>query len=121
MEHVTTKTRICEFCGREIHYKVVENDGIDWMGHHRGTPSLRTVDYDCKCDKSSFKKMCLNCNNFHLKSCTSKKHLDKINEELKTYSEWIDLPVISSVTPKNVTNHCEFWVISETIASKLFK
>jgi len=50
-----------------------------------------------------------------------KRSTDKVNEELKAYSEWIDLPEISSVTPKNVTNHCEFWVVSETIASKLFK
>ena len=65
MEHVTTKTEFVNSVAEKYIINEVENDGIDWMGHHRGTPSLRTVGYDCKCDKSSFKKMCLNCNNFH--------------------------------------------------------
>lgn len=108
---------------RIFFYKKVENDGIDYMGHHRGTPSVRFVGNECNCNKDNLKKMCLNCQNYNKisKKCSSEKQLKVINDSLNPYIKWIKIPQITYVEIIDETNHCDFWKINQDIANKLFK
>lgn len=60
--------RICPFCGQTRYVTCREDDGIDWCGHHRGTPSSSIDDSGCTCplgrlqhEKVKVKRMCMNC------------------------------------------------------------
>ena len=52
MKNVTIKYRRCPKCGKVICYKLIEDDGRDWMGHHWGEEKTYTVGYDCDCESS---------------------------------------------------------------------
>lgn len=120
MVTTTQHTRVCEFCGKEIHYKCVEEDGRDWHGHQRGTSKSYKVGFECTCNKTQCKKMCVNCKHYNL-TCISEKHLFKINNSLKEYSDLVVLPKITFLKVKDITKCCEFWELKEEIAKQVFK
>jgi hypothetical protein len=119
MEQVEKKTRICSLCGRVINYKIVTEDGCDWMGHHRGQESTHTVGYDCSCNHSDWKKMCLNCRFYINGLCTNEETIDSYNKTLNT--DFFDVQVVKTIKIKNNTKHCQFWCIKSEIGNQIFK
>lgn len=112
-------TRICPLCGRKITYTEWSEDGIDWMGHHRGHSDSGTIGYECECDKITFPQMCYNCKYYHNKGCVNEKVMKKYRDE------------ISATMPFNVGNltielkhperNCELWELEPNLMKKLFK
>ena len=117
MEKVTKHKIRCRFCGKERTYTVVEDDGMDWLGHHRGGFECRTVDDGCSCDlgriekqKQKLHKMCLNCQHYKSPCCTNKKMLDKM-------SGVFQMP--EKLVVKKPENKCEFWELNLEIFRNL--
>lgn len=114
----TDHTRACPLCGKEIHYTCWEEDGYDWLGHHRGSYSSERNGYECECDKITFKRMCHNCK-FYTGNCTNKSIMEKYRKK------------ISDTMPFNIGNFemsikhpersCSCWSIKDSIIDKLFK
>lgn len=122
METVTEKKRVCKLCGKTIWYKIVEDDGRDWMGHQRGgAGKTYIVGNECNCGKEDFKKMCLNCISFKNNHCVNSEHIKSINSKLTTGLDWIDLPTIEKLKINDETKSCNFWVFNPTLAMDLFK
>ena len=67
MERKHYETRRCIFCGQERTVTIIEDDGYDYLGHHRGTLERYEDDDGCTCslgrlvDKVEIVPMCLNC------------------------------------------------------------
>lgn len=122
MTHVTDEERICPLCGKTIQYQIIEEDGMDWEGHHRGHYESRTVGYDCDCNGKNLKKMCLNCvhRGYVGKTCESKELIEEIQGRLKEPS-FISLPDIDQLVLKEETNSCKYWEINPKIAETVFK
>lgn len=77
----------CEFCGKTRTFTSIFEDGVDWMGHGRGTCESWDDDKGCDCElgKIAFKKttitpMCLNCLYYKSGCCTNKKELSEVSE-----------------------------------------
>ena len=119
MENIINKSRICPFCGKIINYKIVENDGRDWMGHQRGTPSTKKVGYDCDCTVDKYKKMCINCSYYINNECINKDMINKYNLQLK--HDMFDVEIVNSLKIKDVTKSCEFWNLHNKIGNLIFK
>ena len=119
MENVFSKSRICPLCGKTIYYKVIEEDGRDWMGHQRGKPSTRTIGYDCGCTIDKFKRMCLNCKHCVNSKCTSQGMINRYNLQLK--HDMFDVGIVNNLKIKDPTKSCEFWELHNKIGNTIFK
>lgn len=120
MTERVNKVKICEFCGREIHYETIYDDGRDWMGHHRGHAHSYDTDHDCICKQKEFKKMCLNCRFYNIsKECFCEDTIKQFNDNLK--EDFFDVKIVESLKIKNPTKHCDFWKVNDNIANKIFK
>ena len=119
MTEVENKTRICDLCGKTIHYKVIDDDGRDWCGHQRGKPSYNIVDNGCTCTPNDYKKMCLNCNHYVDGQCINKETITKFNTTFND-DDLFDIQ-ITSIKIKNPVKHCEFWTLRHCIGQRLFK
>ncbi len=113
------KEIVCVFCGRKRTISYVSDDGMDWLGHQRGTPGSWTVDDGCNCDlgklekqKTTIKPMCHNCAYLESGYCVNKKQLNSI-------SQLFD--VGKSVHVKRPELLCENWVLNRCIFDRLFK
>ena len=99
METVTNKTRMCLFCGKEVHYTVVEDDGIDWMGHHRGKSQIYERNNTC--------------------SCNNQDTINSYNQTLNT--DFFDVKILSTIKIKDPKKHCKFWDLKRSIGNSIFK
>ena len=116
METITCKTRVCNLCGKTIHYKDVTDDGMDWCGHQRGQSTSRTIGYECDCKR--YKKMCRNCIHYNGHSCTNEKTIAKYQ---KKYADEIFAIDIKELIIKDANKKCEYWQLSPKVANELFK
>ena len=118
MENTKKHKRICNLCGKEIIYTEYTNDGRDWMGHQRGTPTTKIYDYDCGCESSVYKKMCLNCKFYKTHYCTCEDTIKDYNSKIQ--EDFFDVQAVDTIKIKTPTKHCMFWKISDTIANQIF-
>ena len=86
METLKTSKRICLFCGKEREIEIFEEDGMDWLGHHRGQKGSRIVDDGCDClfgriehDKQEIKKMCRNCEFYTVGNCVNEDMVKEVS------------------------------------------
>ena len=118
MQTTTEKERICPFCGKTIYYTIIEEDGVDWEGHHRGSYSSRTEGEHCECEKLPFKKMCLNCQDNAVGFCVNEDIVntikEKVGEETPFYVKHIETKI------KDQTKHCEHWHLNTKLISNYF-
>ena len=49
MERKHYEKRRCIFCGQERTITIIEDDGYDYLGHHRGTLERYEDDDGCNC------------------------------------------------------------------------
>ena len=117
----STESKVtCVFCGKERTIEHIRDDGMDWLGHHRGGNGKSwTEDPGCTCafaelekKKASIKPMCYNC--LYMKSgcCENQKQLNAI-------SRMFD--VGTSVHIKAPSAFCENWKLNRHIFDRLFK
>lgn len=116
MENIINKTRFCEKCGKKISYKLIEEDGRDWMGHRRGTEKSYTIGYECNC--TDYKRMCLNCKHYQEKNCCNSKTIEEYKQKITNDVFDVKLQVLGIKDP---TKHCNNWEISKVISEEIFK
>jgi hypothetical protein len=119
MESVTNKTRMCLFCGEEVHYNVIEDDGRDWMGHQRGESRIYETNNICSCKSKDWRRMCLNCEHFKNGYCYNQDTIDSYNQTLN--SDFFDVQIVSTIKIKDSKKHCNFWNLNRNIGNSLFK
>lgn len=119
MEETITKKRICPLCGKTIHYRIVNDDGVDWLGHQRGSSRSDIIGYECECDSITFKKMCLNCTYYNSDTCTNKNVVQEYKKSIEKEDSPFALENIS-ISIKKPTNACKCWAVNNSIASKFF-
>lgn len=113
MEHVENKTRHCPFCGKEINYRYVTEDGTDWEGHHRGSYKSWTDGKECSCEKMPFKRMCLNCKYNHVNSCTCEKVIEELKKSITNQSPFVVSTISTEI--KDETKRCSHWELGKII------
>ena len=119
METVTKKKRTCPFCGEVIEYKSVYEDGLDWMGHHRGHSKSYTVgDTKCKCEQLPFRMMCINCTFYDVGTCNNKNVVSNIKRSIKNLPFDID---INQDNIKDITSYCSEWELNDKLIGAYFK
>lgn len=89
MVNTTKFERTCKFCGRTRTVTCTSDNGVDYMGHARGSSSTWDDDVGCDCElgklvfrKITIKSMCLNCKYYKSGCCTNKKELSEVIEML---------------------------------------
>lgn len=118
METKSNKKRVCSLCGETIEYTVFSNDGVDWLGHGRGSGYERTVGNEHKCDEMKFKRMCLNCDFNKSDMCVNKNTIELFKKNLGDKSPF-GISIDSLVIKKPISK-CDNWKISNTIIEKIF-
>ena len=113
MEHIENKTRRCPFCGKEIMYKYITDDGTDWEGHHRASYKSWTTGKECDCEKIPFKKMCLNCKHNISNSCTCKNVIEELKKTVSAQSPFVVSTISTEI--KDETKRCSHWELGEII------
>ena len=111
MEHKVLKTRNCPFCGKEIQYYLVEEDGSDWLGHHRGSSKSYITDNTCECEKRTYKRGCFNCK-FNVSGECSNEDIVKEIEAKVTGPFTVK---IESATITNLQKCCRCWELTPDI------
>lgn len=123
MQEVSHSTVTCRFCGAPLRVECVSDNGVDWLGHHRGREYSYEDKEKCKCQLGTLegaikplKKMCLNCIFFKGGGCTSKAEIAKINSMLDNHD--IQLMLLSVKDPKKC---CEHHKLDYSIFDSLFE
>ena len=120
MKERVDKVKICEFCGREIHYATIYEDGYDWMGHQRGYAHSYDTGCDCICEQKEFKRMCLNCRFYNeFNECFCEDTIKQYNDSLQ--EDFFDVKAVTTLKIKTPTKHCNFWKLRDEVANKIFK
>ena len=119
METKKTSNRICLFCGKEREIQIFEDDGMDWLGHHRGRVGSRIVDSGCTCpfvkiehENQEIKNMCRNCKSYSTGSCVNKNMVNEV-------SSFFQMP--KELRIKHPDNYCKYWEINLDIFKGLLK
>ena len=122
MDTVTTYNETCPFCGRILTHKVRSEDGYDWEGHKRGSPSATVHKQTCSCAFGALvetmphvKNMCLNCISCENGSCTSKLHLQEMSKMMENFEICTDQFRI-----KDAKGSCSHHQLDNKIFCKLF-
>lgn len=119
METITNETRMCLFCGKEVHYTVIEDDGRDWMGHQRGKSQIYEKNNNCSCKPQDWRRMCLNCEHFKNDYCNNQDTINSYNQTLNT--DFFDVKILSKIKIKDPKKHCKFWDLKRSIGNTIFK
>lgn len=119
METTIDRERICDLCGETIKYQVCNEDGMDWLGHQRGSNSTHTINNKHSCDKIRFKRMCTNCEYNKDDKCTNNNIIKELKQSLSEDSPFYIS--INSVKIKNITSKCNNWRLSDKIIERLFE
>lgn len=113
MENRYSKPVICKFCGKERKITIVEDDGMDYMGHERGQVASRIDDNGCDCilgriekEKMQINPMCMNCRFCENTYCTNKKELAEVSDLFN---------VGNKLEIKNRTRKCKYWELDTNI------
>lgn len=86
MERKHYEKRRCIFCGQVRTITIIEDDGYDYLGHHRGTSESYEDDDGCNCSlgrlvgKAEIVPMCLNCEFYDRGYCTNRKNIEAISD-----------------------------------------
>lgn len=117
MEKRINKTATCIFCGKVREYTVITDDGYDWHGHKRGQIRNDVCDKGCDCvlgkiehEKTTIKKMCMNCRFYDGTNCTNEK-------ELMEVSSFFDCG--KKLLVKDSTKKCKYWELEIGIFKSL--
>jgi len=123
MRSVQTFKVTCLFCGRARQGEVISDDGYDWEGHHRGTPSSERYLEKCTCKIGQLvnslppiKKMCLNCLSYKGRFCTNAKQIEKVRKMVSQFE--INLPKLAVKDP---TGCCDEHELDYHIFGELIK
>lgn len=110
-------TVICPFCGERRIASRWHDDGMDWMGHARGSVKDWVVDNGCDCnlgrivhEKQQLKKMCLNCKYREETYCINQAKIDQLNG-------LFSMPVKLELANQELC--CELWEIQMEIFREL--
>ena len=119
MKDVSYSNVICQFCGANRHIEYHMDDGIDYMGHHRGSGSSYTIDDGCNCqlgilehNKVVIKEMCMNCKYYDSGYCTNKSNITNISSMFN---------ISGRLEIKSVINKCDHYAINSNILLSLLK
>lgn len=118
MKTTEKKTRQCRLCGKTIEYSIITEDGMDWCGHQRGKTTTQTSGYECDCNCTQYKRMCLNCAYYKDNKCVNEK---TISTYLPKYENENFVIEVKQLLLKNPTKHCINWEISKSVAREVFK
>lgn len=105
-----------------IEYTTISNDGVDWMGHARGTPSSHTEVRKCRCPLGQavgthqVKKMCCNCSYYEGLECTNKKKEEEIKKAVSNLK--VEIAYLRIVDEKA---GCDLHELDYTIFKSLLK
>lgn len=86
MERKHYEKRRCIFCGQVRTITIIEDDGYDYLGHHRGASERYEDDDGCNCSlgrlvgKAEIVPMCLNCEFYDRGYCTNRKKIEAISD-----------------------------------------
>lgn len=111
--------RNCPFCGKEIIYQHVEEDGTDWEGHKRGSARSWDTDKECECEKHKFKKMCLNCAYNDAETCECEAVIAELKNKISTESPFVISDICADI--KDVTKKCAHWKLSTELFEQYFE
>lgn len=83
----------CPICGTDRSCTRVIDDGIDFMGHHRGNGHSRTIDHGCYCafakaakNLPSIKRMCHNCKYNKNGYCENEQNIKMVRESQECFA-----------------------------------
>lgn len=117
MRGVSEHTVVCPFCGNPRTIRTVQDDGMDYMGHARGTAECYTEDNGCTCPlgriehgQVSIKKMCYNCKFYKSGSCSCKEMLSEL-------SSVFEMP--EKLKVRHPERKCNHWILNLEIFRKL--
>lgn len=119
METSNEMVRSCPFCGKEIHYRHVVEDGTDWYGHKRGSYKEYNADStECDCEKLPFKKMCLNCKWNNNRKCVCDAIIEDLKQTISSQSPF----TVNDLSPeiKDIHKKCTHWELNGHLISKYF-
>lgn len=111
METVREFKTVCLFCGRPLNGKTVEDDGYDWLGHHRGKFASNAHIEKCNCPFGQLvrkmppiKPMCKNCKWYSNGKCTNPKEIEVVKEIIGNFKFWST----NGLSVKNETVACGY-------------
>ena len=117
MRETTKRNERCVFCGKIRTVEVVSDDGVDWLGHQRGSSYCDIYDNGCDCslgqlehEKQKVVPMCLNCKFYVKGCCTNEKELSQVSKVFD---------VGNQLRVKDDTRKCQNWEIDLTIFKRL--
>jgi hypothetical protein len=119
METKTNMVRFCPFCGKKIEYQHIQDDGLDWEGHSRGSYRCYDTEKRCKCEQGNFKKMCLNCEYNNDGSCICDNVIEKLKESINNDSPFFVKEISTEI--KDVTKKCSYWKLNGRLIEKYFE
>lgn len=124
MQHITELKVICPFCGRVNIQKEVNDDGFDWLGHHRSFPETEIIEPVCVCEIGKLKKklpkirkMCQNCKYNQNGYCVNKKEIEKIQNDMNFFDNF-DIKM-TSLKIKKLQSSCDFHELNYEIFKTL--
>lgn len=124
METVREFKAVCLFCGMPLNGKIVEDDGYDWLGHHRGKFTSNTYIERCNCPLGqlvrkmpSIKPMCKNCKWYSDGCCTNQKEIETVKKIIGNFEIWND----AELSVKNDTVACKNHELDYQIFEELIK
>jgi len=73
MDTKITKYIRCAVCGKELEITILTDDGVDWLGHHRGRPTRVQRVQKCTCgfNIEKLKPSCGSCHFNTHDTCTN--------------------------------------------------
>lgn len=113
--------RICPICGKEIYYRHIIEDGMDWEGHRRGSEEEWNEGYNCTCDNVQFKRMCINCEHYKNNNCTNDYMVRLFAHKIEKDTPVIIEDVKIRIPDDKVTMSCDYWNINADMIAKYFK
>ena len=113
--------RICPICGKEIYYRHIVEDGMDWEGHKQGPEEEWDEGYNCTCDNVPFKRMCINCGHYNNNNCTNEYMVRLFAHKIEKDTPVIIEDVKIRIPEDKATMSCDYWNINADMIAKYFK